>query len=215
LDVALSDAGKMSRPPGCEWLPFLYRWTFSFSLPLDNEMLRTKFSCLLILVPLGVASCSSGPTGPPTPKTSKVGGVFKINGEPAPIGEVELKLYAKGRDVTQGEVVANCIVGEGGKYAFNSYRQGDGAVPGEYVLSAEWLRPAPGVMYGPDKFLNNFNSPSNADPRFQVTVVDEGSVEIPTIDIKTSELRPQKSHPFASPSGKEKKNVKRPSAAGK
>lgn len=165
-------------------------------------MLRTKLSWLLVLIPLLQASCSSGPKGPPTPKTNKVGGVILIDGNPAPRGEVELKLYTKGQEVKRGEVVANCLVGEGGKYEFNSYKQGDGAVPGDYVLSMEWLRPSPGVMYGPDKFLNNFNSPTNEDPRFQVKVPEEGSVEIPTIDIKMSELKAQKTHPYASPAGK-------------
>lgn len=169
-------------------------------------MVRTKFLCVAVAVPLLVASCSwsKGPEGPPTPKTTRVGGVVMIDGKPAPRGEVELKLYAKGSEPAPDAVVPNCLVGEGGRYDFNSYREGDGAVPGDYVLSLEWLRPAPGVMYGPDKLLNNFNSPFNKDPRFQVTVVEGESVEIPTIEIVTSELKPQKPHPYASLAGKKK-----------
>ncbi len=168
-------------------------------------MLRIKSSYLLVLVPLALTACSKGPKGPSTPKTTKVGGTVLIDGEPAPLGQIEMKLYKKGSDQNSAEVVANCLVGKEGKFQFNSYRQGDGAVPGEYVLSMEWLRPAPGVLYGPDKFLNNFNSPFNEDPRFQVEVLDGAPLEIPTIEITMSELKPQKSHPFASPSGKGKR----------
>jgi hypothetical protein len=57
-------------------------------------------------------------------------------------------------------------------------------------------------LYGPDKFLNNFNSPFNGDPRFQVEVVEDVPLEIPPIEIRMSELKPQKSHPYASPAGK-------------
>lgn len=165
-------------------------------------MLRTKFTFLLMLIPLALSACSKGPKGPPTPKTTQVGGTILIDGEPAPKGQVELKLYKKGTDEKSAEAVANCLVGDGGKFQFNSYRQGDGAVPGKYVLSAEWLRPAPGVLYGPDKFLNNFNSPFNGDPRFQVEVVEDVPLEIAPIEIRISELKPQKSHPYASPVGK-------------
>jgi hypothetical protein len=167
-------------------------------------MLRTKLPCLLVLIPLALASCSKGPKGPPTPKTTKVGGTLLIDGKPAPKGNIELKLYKKGSDQAKAEVVANCLVGDEGKYQFNSYREGDGAVPGEYVLSMEWLRPAPGMMYGPDKFLNNFNSPFNEDPRFQVEVLDGAPVEISPIEITMSELKPQKMHPYATPTGKKK-----------
>lgn len=171
---------------------------------------RTNHSLIVPLLLL-LASCSwtKGPSGPPTPKTTKVGGFILIDGEPAPRGEVELKLYAKGSEQSPGAVVANCVVGEDGRYEFNSYRQGDGAVPGEYVLSMEWLRPAPGVLYGPDKLLNNFNSPFNEDPRFHIEVIEGEPVEIPTIEIQTSELKPQKSHPYASPAGKPGKPGKR------
>lgn len=173
----------------------------------DKEMLHTKFPCLVVLVPLLFASCSSetGPKGPPTPKTTKVGGVLMFDGEPAPVGQVELKLYEKGHDPTPGQMIPKCVVGVDGKYEFSSYGGKDGAVPGEYVLSIEWLKMSMTGLAGPDKLLNNFNSPSNEDPRFQVTVVDGPPVEIPTIDIDTRNLKPQKSHPFASPPGKRKR----------
>ncbi|WP_010585785.1 hypothetical protein [Schlesneria paludicola] len=169
-------------------------------------MLHSKISRLLLLVPFLLASCSEkGPKAPVTPKTTSVGGTVMIDGDPAPKGQIEMKLYVKGAEVKPGELVANCLIGEGGKYRFSSYREGDGAVPGDYVISMEWLRPAPGVMYGPDKFLNNFNSPLNTDSRFQVTVVDGQPVEVPTIEIDTRELKQKPSHPYATPSGKQQK----------
>ena len=116
-------------------------------------------------------------------------------------GVVELKLYPKGRQVKPEESVPKCIAGQDGKYTFSSFRDGDGAEPGEYVLSAELLRRAPADIFGPDQFLNNFNSPLNEDPRFQVTVGDGEPVEIPSIDVKTSELKQKPPHPFASPKG--------------
>ena len=169
-------------------------------------MLRTRLTCLLALVSLLLGSCSAekGPKGPPTPKTTKVGGVLLFDGKPAPRGFVELKLYEKGHEPTPTQMIPKCMVGENGKYQFSSYGDADGAVPGEYVLSIEWLKVGPGALFGPDKLLNNFNSPSNDDPRFQVTVVEGKPVEIPTIDIKTSELKQVKAHPFASRPGKRK-----------
>lgn len=179
---------------------------FAIAFQLDYEMLHTNISRLLLLVPIFLAACSEkGPRAPVTPKTTSVGGAVMIDGDPAPKGQIEMKLYAKGTDDKPGDVVAKCFVGDGGKFRFSSYREGDGAVPGDYVISMEWLRPAPGVMYGPDKLLNNFNSPFNTDPRFLVTVVDGQPVDVPTIEIDTRELKQKPSHPYAAPSGKQQK----------
>ena len=168
--------------------------------------MRSWLICFLILAPFLLVACSrdTGPKIPPTPKTTKVGGVLMFDGAPAPRGVVELKLYEKGHDPTSGQLIPKCLVGEDGKYKFSSYGAGDGAVPGEYVLSIEWLIMGPGRLFGPDKLLNNFNSPSSDDPRFQVTVIEGKPVEIPTIDIKIGELKQRKSHPYASPAGKRK-----------
>ncbi len=155
-------------------------------------MPRSRFFLLMLLVPLLIAGCSgsTGPDGPPPPKTTSVGGVLLVDGEPVPFtkGVVELKLYPKGREVKPGESVPKCIAGQDGKYTFSSYRDGDGAEPGEYVLSVELLKMGLGDLFGPDLFLNNFNTPLNEDPRFQVKVGDGEPVEIPAIDIKTSRI---------------------------
>lgn len=86
-------------------------------------MSRSGFACLLVLIPLLLAGCSGstqGPDGPPSPKTTKVGGVLMIDGKPAPLGVVELKLYPKGREIKPGENVAKCVVGAEGRYTFSS-----------------------------------------------------------------------------------------------
>jgi len=125
-----------------------------------------------------------------------------IDSKPAPSGEVEMKLYLKGREIKSGDTVPTCHVGVDGKYEFSSYRAGDGAEPGEYVISVEWLKMSFGALLGPDRLLNNFNSPTNKDPRFHVTVVKGQSLKIPIIEIKTSDLKQQPSHPYASRAGK-------------
>ncbi len=126
-----------------------------------------------------------------------------IDGKPAPPGLIEMKLYPKGRKPKAGERIPKCIVRKEGRFSFSSYRNGDGAEPGEYVLSMEKLKiGGPGELFGPDQFGNNFNSPRNKDPRFQVTVVEGEATEIPTILVETSKLQPQKRHPYASRPGK-------------
>ena len=168
-------------------------------------MPHSKNSWLLCLLPLLLASCgSTGPDGPPPPETSQVSGTVMIDGKPAPRGEVVLKLYPKGRELKPGERIPQCIVGPDGEFSFSSYREGDGAEPGEYVLTMEWLRIALMGMFGPDKFLNNFNSPNNEDPRFQVTVVSGEDTVIPTIDINTSTLQKKPMHRYATRAGKGK-----------
>lgn len=129
-----------------------------------------------------------------------------IDGQPAPIAQVVLKLYPEGREPKQGQRLPQCLVREDGKFAFSTHRDGDGAEPGEYVLTMEWLRVALGGRFGPDKFLNNFNSPevNKDDPRFQVKVVEGEPTEIPTIEITTSELEPKPMHRFATPEGKKR-----------
>ena len=178
--------------------------TFVLAVLLDNEMLRSNIFFITLLLPLFTLGCSSstGPDGPPAPRTVQVGGVLKVDGEPAPLGVIELKLYPKGGELKPGMRVPKCLVGQEGKYAFSSYADKDGAEPGEYVLTVEMLRIAPGELFGPDQFGNNFNSPHNQDPRFQVTVGEDGPVEIPEIDLDTSLLEYQPLHPFASPPGK-------------
>lgn len=169
-------------------------------------MLRVTFICLIALYSLVLTSCSgsTGPKGPPTPKTTKVKGILLFDGQPAPRGLVELKLYEKGHDPKPTQMIPKAIVGENGKYEFSSYGDKDGTVPGDYVISIEWLKIGPGTLFGPDKLLNNYNNPSNDDPKFQVTVVDGKPVEIPTIDISTKELKQKKAHAWASPAGKRK-----------
>lgn len=162
---------------------------------------------LLLIVPLLAASCSSkGPEGPPPPPTSEVRGQILINGEPPPKGltQVVLTLYPKGRDPKPGERLPQCLPGEDGTFAFSSYRENDGAEPGEYILTIEWLQLGMTGRFGPDKFLNNFNNPevNVNDPRFQVTVVEDEPTQIPTIDINTSELESQPLHRYATPKGK-------------
>ncbi len=178
--------------------------TLVSAVQLDNKMYCSKLPRMLLLAPLLLAGCSSttGPDGPEAPKTTKVGGVLLIDGEPAPLGVVELKLYPKGGDLKPGMRVPKCLVRPEGRFDFSSYASGDGAEPGEYVLSIEMLRMAPGELFGPDQFGNNFNSPFNEDPRFHVTVGEDDPVEIPTIDLDTSQLEYREHHPFASPPGK-------------
>jgi len=125
-----------------------------------------------------------------------------LDGQPPPPGALELKLYPKGYQANSAERVAKCRVGPEGEYAFSSYRAGDGAEPGEYVLSVEFQVLGFGTISGPDQLGNNFNSPLNTDPRFQVTVVSGEPTVIPAIDIITSELERQPDHPFATPAGK-------------
>ena len=167
-------------------------------------MRRSALSCVFLLFPLLPAGCSStGPDGPPPPTTSPVSGVILIDGEPlSKMAAIELKLYPKGRVPKPEERIPKCVVGRDGKFAFSAYRDGDGAEPGEYVISAEMLRISISGMMGPDGLGNNFNSPFNEDPRFQVKVVEGEPTELPTIDINTNELEPQPMHPLASRPGK-------------
>lgn len=171
-------------------------------------MPRLLFLCVLYASHTLIGGCShsTGPNGPPPPKTTRVSGVFLVDGEPLPFvkGVVELKLYPKGRDLKPGDAVPECVVAQDGKYTFSSYRDGDGAEPGQYVLSAEMLKIGMGDLFGPDQFLNNFNSPRNDDARFQVEIGEDDALEIPTIDVKMNELKQQPNHPFASPPGKRK-----------
>ena len=173
-----------------------------------NEMLPARYSWIVLIVPLLLVSCSSttGPDGPPPPPTSKVGGVVRIDGKPAPMAQVVFNLYPIGRDRKPGERLPQCLVRDDGQFAFSSYRDGDGAEPGEYVLTMEWLRIALAGRFGPDKFLNNFNSPevNKDDPRFQVTVVEGQPTEIATIEITTSDLEPKPMHQYATPKGKKR-----------
>lgn len=157
----------------------------------------------MIIAPLLITGCSSttGPDGPTPPKTTPVSGTILIDGEPAPLGVTELKLYPKEGDVKPGMRTPKCYVKQNGEFIFSSYRDGDGAEPGEYVLSVEVLNLGFGDLFGPDQLGNNFNSPENTDPRFQVTVADD-AVVIPTIDIDTTTLEYKDDHPFASPPGK-------------
>ncbi|MCE9548199.1 MAG: hypothetical protein K8T25_22230 [Planctomycetia bacterium] len=139
-------------------------------------------SMLLILAPLLLTGC--GRKEPPRTKSWPAKGKLLVNGTPAEKAEVTLHPKTPLKDVAGRELFPHARVAADGSFDLQTYEDGDGAPPGEYVVTVVW----PEVkidggeeLLGPDRLHNNFS-----DPKFPAATVVIESHEniIPPIDLK-------------------------------
>ena len=97
----------------------------------------------LIATALGVAAALVAGCGDPGPKLYPVTGTVRVDGKPA--GDATIFLHRKGRD-NPNEPVPYAHCGPDGTFVVTTRKEGDGAAPGEYVVTVVW----PDMTKAPD-----------------------------------------------------------------
>jgi hypothetical protein len=131
----------------------------------------------LVLSACGGAESPDGPRVTVVPVTGKV----VVDGEPAagiairclPIGEKPTELPT-----------SSAFTDAEGNFAISTFESGDGAPPGEYRLTFEWLTLSllNGRYEGPDKLGNQYSDPEKSE--HMVMVVEGLPTEVGTIELK-------------------------------
>jgi hypothetical protein len=141
--------------------------------------------CLCSSVLLIASGCSSAPDGPviEMDKVSKVTGKLLINGKPEQ--QVLVKLHRVGApdpDAKTSQVLSKeAFTAADGSFAITTYKSGDGAPDGEYIVTFQWgMINLLGGMYAGDKFGGKYTDLKK--PEKTITVagapIDMGVIEL-------------------------------------
>lgn len=120
-----------------------------------------------------LAGCSHAPD-PRTREVFPTCGSVTFNGKPIPDASIRLHPVAP-QDDGKPVYVPRGWVDESGKFELSTYRQGDGAPPGDYRVSFSWVGPLDGVSEDEEDRLREllpqrYNSASTSG--IMVTVTD-------------------------------------------
>lgn len=95
-------------------------------MPIKSPFL-VLLSTMLLFSCVSCPRSDKGPVAPTTPKTSQITGTVNRSGVPATAEEVKLKLYPKGTAPKPHDIVPVALTQAEGKFAFSSFKAGDGA----------------------------------------------------------------------------------------
>ncbi|MBI1900204.1 MAG: hypothetical protein HYS13_03685 [Planctomycetia bacterium] len=138
---------------------------------------RLRRAVLAALAP--VVCCLSSCGGSDRLPVFPVTGELFVDGQPA--FEAFVYLHAVKED-SEHLMQPYGQVDKDGKFAIATYVSGDGAPPGEYILTIEWLtfQPFGNQWGGPDKLGDKYSDPTKSELR--VTVKEEAT-QIPRISL--------------------------------
>ena len=127
---------------------------------------------------LSLAGCGEGPREFAGEKaaTSPVSGVVTVNGEP--VLQLSVKADPVGEEL-EGPITA--LTRDDGSFAFSTYSNEDGLVPGKYTLTFYKMVPSLPDPY--DQYGGQFADSSTST--HQITVEADTPLEIDAIDLKT------------------------------
>lgn len=140
----------------------------------------------LLLLSLFATGAIAGCAPATTPKldTYPVSGQVMVNGQPAVRAEVRMRPTKPLLDPLNRSVEPYGIVEADGMFRISTYRDKDGAPPGEYAITIVW--PTITVdggeeVFGPDRLNGRFGNPLSPVTMF---TVQEASNLIPGFDLK-------------------------------
>lgn len=143
-------------------------------------------ACRLLLLSLMAVIAVTGCRRAKTPKldTYPVSGQVMVNGKPAVRAEVRMRPIKPLLDPLKRSVEPYGFVEEDGMFRVSTYRDKDGAPPGEYAITIVW--PTVTVdggeeVFGPDRLNGRFGNPLSPITMF---TVQEASNLIPAFDLK-------------------------------
>lgn len=131
--------------------------------------------CLVLL-----SACSK--TDPNRKPVTPVRGTVLVDGQG--VKDVSIILHdLKGIDKNQ-PTKSSTITGEGGKFAFSTYEEGDGVPEGEYQMTFTWGKFNPLAMqYEGDEFKGKYNDPTKSEHKVKV---EKGKpIDLGIVDLKT------------------------------
>lgn len=136
---------------------------------------------------------------PNAAKTTPVHGTLLVDGEP--VKGVWVKLHAD--DPSAGSVLPKAQTESDGTFRITTYIGGDGAPPGHYKVTAEWLtfQQAGARWVGPNRIADKYGSPKTSP--FEVTVGSE-PVSMPAFEVEAKSEEELKTAPVPRPQKKRK-----------
>ncbi|MFH5804178.1 hypothetical protein [Alienimonas sp. DA493] len=145
-------------------------------------------ACLAALWPVGCSDKEAWEA-----ETQPVSGTLRINGK-IPENAV-LTLHPQGEPIDVRKSKPWGKVQSDGSFALQTYRQGDGAPPGDYDLTLVW-RKDPSVMGSPDQLGGAYDEVRES--KWTVTV-EEGREELAPIEVEGVEIVRGGGRPMAPP----------------
>lgn len=144
----------------------------------------TVYRVLLLSLVASSAILGCAPAKTPKLDTYPVSGQVMVNGKPAVRAEVRMRPTKPLLDPLKRSVEPYGIVEADGMFRISTYREKDGAPPGEYAITVVW--PTVTVdggeeVFGPDQLHGRFSNPVSPVTMFTVL---EASNLIPSIELK-------------------------------
>jgi len=131
--------------------------------------MSTMAKRLLVTVAICLLAASCGPKLPPNIKpTFPVSGELSVNGKP--VADVTIVCEnVQGADA-KNPTVSSAKTTADGKFAFSTYREGDGVPEGEYALTFSWREysNAKRSFIGADKLNGRYKDPKQSKVRVKV-----------------------------------------------
>jgi len=143
----------------------------------------TVYRLLLLSLAATVVVTGCRPAKTPKLDTYPVSGQVMVNGKPAVRAEVRMRPSKPLLDPMKRSVEPYGIVEADGMFRISTYRDKDGAPPGEYAITVVW--PTVTVeggeeVFGPDRLKGRFGNPLS--PVTVFTVLDASNL-IPSIEL--------------------------------
>jgi hypothetical protein len=136
---------------------------------------------LLVIAALVAVSCSK--SDPNRKETFPVTGELYVDGQPAPL--VQISMHDKAGADTNQPTFSSTLSDQDGKFALSTYEEGDGAPPGDYVLTFTWqeFNVLSRGYSGPDKLNGKYSDPKKTP--FEVKVEKGKPTDLGRIELKT------------------------------
>lgn len=140
---------------------------------LKSPIQQLAFAALLMVTALGC--------GEKWAAVNPASGSLKFNGK-VPVGALVV-FHAVNPPTDSGATIVTptARVKDDGSFVVNSYGTGDGAAPGEYVLTVEWYKPDAEGNPGPNALPKEYANPKTSP--LKVTI-NGGPTTLDPIDIK-------------------------------
>jgi hypothetical protein len=126
----------------------------------------------LICLGLLVSLLGCGPKGPARKSTVKVTGVVLVEGAP-PSSSIQIQCHNVAGIEQQMPTLSQAMTNHGGVFELSTYETGDGAPPGDYIITMKWqtFNTMSMTYSGEDRLNGRYSDPATST--FKFTVKDQ------------------------------------------